>query len=193
MPALPIIAIASTVAAGATSAYGAYQQGQAQKNLMNYQAQAAQVQAGQVAATAEANISGAQNQAALQATMLGRQQAIVAGSQKASAGAQGIGSSVTAANIATDTFTKQQMDQQTLQYNANVKAWNITNQANNQIWGLGIQENMDTMGAKNAASAGDISAGGDLLGSAAQVGTEGVLFGMNGNPSPNSGVSVSSS
>ena len=181
-----VTALVGTAAAGATSAYGAYQQGQAQKNLMNYQAQAAQVQAGQVAATAEANISGAQNQAALQATMLGRQQAIVAGSQKASAGAQGIGGSVTAANIATDTFTKQQMDQQTLQYNANVKAWNITNQANNQIWGLGIQANMDTMGAKNAALAGDISAGGDLLSSAAQVGTEGVMFNTNGAFNPSS-------
>ena len=176
MPALPVVALAATAVAGGVSAYGAYEQGQAQKNLMNYQAQAAKVQAGQVAATAEANISGVQNQAALQAQMLGRQQAIVAGSQKASAGAQGIGGSVTAANIATDTFTKQQMDQQTLQYNANVKAWNITNQANNQIWGLGIQANMDTMGAKNAAIAGDISAGGDLLSSAAQTGSEGVMF-----------------
>ena len=176
MPAIPVVALAATAVAGGVSAYGAYQQGQAQKNLMNYQAQAAQVQAGQVAATAEANITGVQNQSALQAEMLGRQQAIVAGSQKASAGAQGIGGSVTAANIATDTFTKQQMDQQTLQYNANVKAWNITNQANNQIWGLGIQANMDTMGATNAAIAGDISAGGDLLSSAAQTGSEGVMF-----------------
>ena len=36
--------ITGTVASGAMSAYGAYQQGQAQKNMMNYQAQAAAVQ-----------------------------------------------------------------------------------------------------------------------------------------------------
>lgn len=176
MPALPVIAMGATAVAGAVSAVGVYQSGQAQKNLMNYQAQAAQVQATSVANTAEANISGVQNQAALQATMLGRQQAIVAGSQKASTGAQGLGSSVTAANIATDTFTKQQMDQQTLQYNANVKSWNITNQANNQIWGLGVQGSLDKLGAANAAEAGDIGAGSTLLGSAAQVGSEGAMF-----------------
>ena len=92
-------------------------------------------------------------------------------------GAQGIGGSVTAANIATDTFTKQQMDQMTLQYNSNVKAWNITNQANAQEWGLGVEATQDQYAAKNAAIAGDIGAGTTLLGSAAQVGTEGILFG----------------
>ena len=182
MPALPVIALAATAVSGAVSAAGAYSQGQSQKNLMNYQAQAAQVQATQTANVAQANISGVQNQAALQATMLGRQQAIVAGSQKASAGAQGLGSSVTGADIAKDTFTKQQMDQQTLQYNANVKAWDITNQANNQIWSLGVQGNLDQMGAKNAAIAGDINAGSSLLSSAAQVGSEATMFKTMGAP-----------
>lgn len=180
------IALGATAISGAVGAYGAYSQGQAQKNLMNYQAQAAQSQAKQTADVAEANITSVQNQAGREATMLGRSQAIVAGSQKASAGAQGIGGSVTAANIATDTFNKQQMDQQTLQYNANVKAWNITNQANGRIWSLGVESNLDQMGAKNAAISGNIGATTSLLSTAAQVGSEGAMFNTYGgfnNPS----------
>ena len=179
----------ATAISGAVGAYGAYQQGQAQKNMYNYQAQAALMQQKQVGLVAQANITGEQNQAALKATMLQRSQAIVAGSQKASTGAQGIGGSVTAANIATDTFTKQQMDQMTLQYNANVKAWNITNQANAQEWGLGVQATQDQYAAKNAARAGTIGAITTLLGTAAQVGTEGVMFG-GGNPGMAPGAST---
>src|ERR1035438_7829000 len=79
-----------TAVAGGVSAYGAYQQGQAQKNMMNYQAQAAAVQQQIVTQTANANITGVENQAALQSTMLGRQQSAVKGAQAASMGAQGL-------------------------------------------------------------------------------------------------------
>lgn len=165
----------ATAVSGAVSAYGAYSQGQAQKNLMNYQAQAAQTQADQEAKVAKVNISGVQDQAALNATQLGRQQAEAKGQQVAAAGAQGIGSSVTAADIAKSTFTKQQMDQMTLQYNANVKSWGITNQANQRIWALGVQSGQFGMGAKNSETAGDINAGSTLLSTASQIGTEGIM------------------
>lgn len=173
----------ATAVGGAVSAFGSYEQGQSQKNMYNYQAQAALLQKQQVANVAQANISSAQDQAARQATMLARQQSTVAGSQKAFLGAQGLGSSVTAANIATDTLNKQQLDQMTLKYNANVKAWSITNQANAQEWGLGVEATQDKYAAKNAAFAGDIGAGSTLLSTAAQVGTEDVLFGSKPFPS----------
>ena len=169
------LALAATAAAGGVAAYGAYQQGQAQKNMMNYQAQAAAVQQGIVQQTAQANIAGVQNQSAEQSTILARTQATQKGAQLAAVGAQGLDGSGTAADIAKDTFTKQQMDQMTLQYNANVKSWNITNSENAQLWGLGAQQTQYSMGAENAATAGDISAAGSLLGSAAQVGTIGVI------------------
>lgn len=168
--------VAGTVVAGGVGAYGAYSQGQAQKNMMNYQAQVAQQQARSTADVAEANISGEQNQAAMKARMLARNASEILGSQEASAGAQGIGGSVTAADVAKDTFTKQQMDQMTLQYNANVKAWNITNEANNNIWRLGVEGNMDKMAARNSATAGNINTGSSLLNTATQVGTESMLF-----------------
>ena len=164
--------IAATAVSGAVSAAGAYEQGQAQKNMMLYQKQAAETQIQNVQQTETANITGVQDQAALTATMLARRQATQAGAQKAAEGAQGIGSSVTAADIAKDTFTKQQMDQMTLQYNANVKSWGITNQANAQIWGLNSQAGQYGEGAANAAEAGTINTAGSLLNTASQIGTE---------------------
>lgn len=176
------LALTGAVAGGAVSAYGAYQQGQAQKNMMNYQAQAAAVQQQIVKNTASANITGVENQTALQSQQLSRQQMAVKGTQAAAAGAQGLDGSVTGADIAKDTFTKQQMDQQTLMYNANVKSWNITNNANAQLWGLGAQEGQYSEGAQNAEFAGDIGAVGSLLSSATQVGTIGVINKTQGNP-----------
>lgn len=178
------VAGVSTLAAisGGVAAYGAYQQGQAQKNMLNYQAQAAAVQQQIVKQTSEANISGVQDQAALQSQQLSRQQMAVKGAQAASAGAQGLDGSVTGADIAKDTLTKEQMDQQTLMYNANVKSWNITNNANAQLWGLGSQENQYSAGSKNAEIAGDIGAGSSLLSSATQVGTIGIINSTQGNP-----------
>lgn len=164
-----------TVAAGGVAAYGSYQQGQAQKNLMNYQAQAAKTQADQEAKVAKVNISGVQDQAAMDATMLNRNQSQIKGQQVASAGAQGIGSSVTAADIAKSTFTKQQMDQHTLMYNANIKSWDITNRANQRIWALGANADQYKLGADNSAIAGDINAGGSLLSTASQIGNESIM------------------
>lgn len=157
-------------------AYGAYEQGQAAKNMYNYQAQAALMQKDQVAKVAEANITGTQNQASMRSNMLARNASEITGSQRASSGAQGLGSSVTAADVAKDTFTKQQMDQMTLQYNANVKAWNITNEANGREWQLGIQADQNRMAAKNAAKAGNIAAVTSLIDSAEQMASQAAMM-----------------
>lgn len=169
------LALTGAATGGAISAYGAYQQGQAQKNMMNYQAQAAAVQQKIVQQTAQANISGVQDQASRESAQLSRQQMAIKGAQAAASGAQGLGSSVTGADIAKDTFTKQQLDQMTLQYNANVKSWNITNNMNANLWGLGAQKDQYSMGAENAEIAGDIGAASSLFGSAAQIGTIGTI------------------
>lgn len=169
--AIPIM-IAATVASGAVSASGAHQQGVAQKNMLNYQAQAAGVQAEATKNASAANITAIQDQASRQSGMLSRQQSAIKGAQAAAAGAQGINGSVTGADIAKDTFTKQQMDQMTLQYNANVKSWDVTNRTNNALWGLGAQKDQYEMGANNAGTAGNIATAGSLLNTASQIGTE---------------------
>lgn len=166
------LALGATALSGGMAAYGAYQQGQAQKNMLNYQAKAAAVQAEATKNAGAANITAVQDQAARQSGMLSRQQAAIKGAQAAAAGAQGLGGSVTGADIAKDTFTKQQMDQMTLQYNANVKSWDITNRTNNSIWGLGAQKDQYEMGANNAGTAGNIATAGSLLNTASQIGTE---------------------
>lgn len=173
--AIPLM-IGATIASGVVAAEGAHQQAVAQNNMMNYQAQAANVQAQATRNASSANISAVQDQAERQSTMLNRQQSAVKGAQAASMGAQGLDGSVTGADIAKDTFTKQEMDQQTLQYNANVKTWNITNQTNNQLWGLGVQQNQYEMGAENAQTAGNIAVTGSLLNTASQVGTDAYLM-----------------
>lgn len=180
--AFSTLALTGAVLGGGVAAYGAYQQGQSQKNMMNYQAQAAAVQENIVKNTANANITGVENQSALESEQLGRRQMAIKGAQAAAAGAQGLDGSVTGADIAKDTFTKQQMDQQTLMYNANVKSWNITNDMNAKLWGLGAQKDQYSEGAENAEFAGDIGAASSLLGSAAQVGTIGVINRTQGNP-----------
>lgn len=170
------LALGGTALSGGVSAYGAYQQGQAQKNMLKYQSEAAATQQKIAKQTADANITGVQTEAAMKSGMLSRQQATVKGAQAAQAGAQGIGGSVTGVDIAKDTFTKQQMDQMTLQYNANVKSWGITNRMNAELWGLGTQEEQYSMGAENAGRAGTISAAGSLLNTASQIGTEAYFF-----------------
>lgn len=163
-------------AAAGTAAYGAKVQASAQKNMLQYQAQAAAVQAQATRNAATANITSVQDQAARQSAMLNRQQSAVKGAQAASAGAQGLDGSVTGADIAKDTFTKQQMDQMTLQYNANVKSWDITNRANNQLWGLGVQQDQYSLGAENAGTAGTIATQSSLLNSATQIASEAYKF-----------------
>lgn len=166
--------VVGTAAAGGIAAYGAYQQAIAQKNMLNYQAQAASVQAQATKNVGTSNITAVQDQASRDSTILGRQQAAVRGAQAASAGAQGLDGSVTGADIAKDTFTKQQMDQMTLQYNANVKSWDITNRTNNQLWGLGVQQDQYSQGANNAETAGNIAVAGSLFNTASQIGTESI-------------------
>lgn len=169
-------AVGTAIASGGMAAYGAYQQGQAQKNMMNYQAQAAATQQKIVQQTSEANIKGVQDQAAMESGRLSRQQMAIKGAQTAAAGAQGLGGSVTGADIAKDTFTKQQLDQMTLQYNTNVKSWGITNKMNADLWGLGAQEGQYSMGAENAEKAGNIATVGSLLDTASQLGTDAYLL-----------------
>ena len=169
--------MAGATIAGGVAAYGGIKaQAQAQSNLYQYQAQAAQTQQQIVANTANANITAVQDQAAEEATLLSRNQAILKGAQTAAEGAQGIAGSVTAADIAKDTLTKQQMDMMVLHYNANVKTWDITNQRNNQIWALGAQAGQSQLAAANVKTAGDISATSSLLSTASQVGYQGYLL-----------------
>lgn len=174
--AVAVVTVGATIGGGIMAAEGAHQQASAQKNMMQYQAQAAAVQQQIVKQTKDSNITSVNTQAALESGQLARRQMAVKGAQAASMGAQGIGGSVTGADIAKDTFTKQEMDQSTLMYNANVKAWDITNKANAQLWGLGSEQEQYSIGAQNTATAGKIAVAGSYFNTASQVGSEAAMF-----------------
>jgi hypothetical protein len=105
--------------------------------------------------------------------MLGREQSAQKGAMEAQVGGQGLGGSVTASDIGKDTFSKMQMDQSVLQYNANVKSWDITNKMNNDMWAQDVRKSQDMAAKKNAIKEGNMKVYTTLLSTAASVATLG--------------------
>jgi hypothetical protein len=176
MFALMLIAVAATLFGGGMTAYGQYQQGQAQKRMYQYQADVATRQAEMVKQAADTNVKLTQFQASQDTKMLQRKYMIVEGAQRATRAAMGVGGgSVTEGDIATDTFNTQKLDENMIRYNADLKSWAIRNQAAGEIWGLGTQKEQFTYAGKNAARAGKIGATGTIfstVGNAALMGAE---------------------
>jgi small-conductance mechanosensitive channel len=183
-------------------AYGQQQAGKAQSKMYQYQASLAQQQAAitkkyaeeqkkSIEAASEANITATQNQAADESKTLFRQITQLTGTQKATIGALGIGG-VTAADIATDTFDKAKMDELAIRYNANVKSWQIGQQAKRDIWTIGEESKYKawsleseasqySAAAKNARKAANINSATTLLSTATSM----AMIGMVGSkPKP---------
>lgn len=177
MFALMLIAVAATLFGGAVSAYGQYQQGQAQKKMNQYQADVATRQQEMAQQAAETNIKLTQYQAAEDTKMLQRKYMLVEGAQKATAAAMGVGGgSVTEGDIATDTFNTRKLDENMIRYNADLKSWAIRNQAAGEIWGLGTQKEQFTYAGKNAARAGMISGTGTIFSTVGNVAIMGANY-----------------
>ena len=159
-----VAAIVLTVAGTAVSAYGQYQQGQAQKKMYDYQASVANQQQVLAQRTAEEN-SRLTQQAAMEDTKQEqRKYAVLEGAQKAAGAASGIGSgSVSEGDIATDTFNTKTLDEQMIRYNADLKSWDLNRNAGMEVWGLGTQANQYRAAGKNAVTAGKIAATGTIL------------------------------
>lgn len=154
---ISIIAVTLVAAAGATKAYGVYQEGKAQQTMYNYQSALAMQQATMTRKYAEmqqkamaeraemekraiteaaiANITAEQAAAAERARRLAGDIAELSGQQRATIGALGIGG-VTAADIAVSTFDKSRLDQLAIRYNANVRSWMIAGGAKREAWEL---------------------------------------------------------
>jgi len=177
MPFL-IAAMAMMLVGGAMSAYGQYQQGQAQKKMNQYQADVAQRQAEQVQQAADTNVKLTQFQASQDTKMLQRKYMLVEGAQKATAAAMGVGGgSVTEGDIATDTFNTRKLDENMIRYNADLKSWAIRNQAAGEVWGLETQKEQYTYAGKNAAKAGAIGATGTIFSTVGNVLGMGATYG----------------
>lgn len=157
-----------TIGAG-VSAYGQYQQGLAQKKLYSYQQQTADLQANYDLKIGEAQSEADQTTGALQSRQLVQNQAELEGSQRAAEGAAGTGGSVTAENIESSTLTKEQLDQQMLRYNTDVKSYEATEGAKNSAWTARAMSGQYGIAAHNAQTAGELNAGGTLLGEAGSI------------------------
>lgn len=153
--ALAIGSIVATVAGAAVSAYGAVQQGKAQQEMSNYQAEVAQNNAKIATEKGEA-----------QATQVG-----LANRQKLGAITTGEAASGVDVNTGSAGQVRQsakllgQTDVETAKSNAAL-----------QNYGFRTQSSLDVFAGENAAAAGNIGAAGSLLSGASSVGSEYAQF-----------------
>lgn len=164
------VAVTTAVAAGGYTAYSQYQQGAAQQRFSNYQS-----------AQEKLNAQAALNVAAKQSELVQDQQefsgqdqafnaARLVAAQRTTEAADGIASnSVTAEDIAKDSFVKQRKDESMLKYNADLKSWSIETQGNEEAFQHTQQGTLDTYAGKAAKVAGQVAATGTLLSTAATV------------------------
>lgn len=173
----PVSIMAITVAAGGFSAYQKVQEGKATAKMYQYQSDALEQEKGLVQRTADVNSKFNQDAAMRDSATLSRNVAQLEGAQKVAAAANGIGGgSVTSADIAVDTYDKFQMDKLAIQYNADMKSWQIQNEAKSNIWGLSEQQKQLRAAGKNAKKAGYMNAASTLLNSASSfAGNKGLL------------------
>lgn len=157
-------ALAASVAGTALSAYGQYQQGQAQSAQAEYQARLAARNAQQSHMQADY----AREQAAGDAAQHRRQVGQTIGAQRSLLAASGVDVGDTdssAMNMLGDTAQWGEFDAQKILHQGKMKAWGYENQAAND------QANavLYSMGARQSGRAGAIGAGASLLSGAGQV------------------------
>lgn len=154
---------------GATSAYGAYQQGLAQSNYYKYLATNSRQQADLVKKQGDLQATMAENAGAEESKMQQRKGSQLEGAQAAAIGANMGSGSGTAADIVTDTFNQEKLDSMAIKYNADLKAWTAENDATNRAWALNREAGGYDIAAAGAKANGKQAAFNDLLGSAGQV------------------------
>lgn len=153
------IAIGTSVAAGAVSAYGQYQQGKTQAEVARNNAQIAEYQA-----------QDAKRRGDVQAQEIRRRASLLAGTQRATMAARGLDlSSGTPADILAQTDFFSQIDQNTARDNAAKEAW-----AKRAQKGSFLGE------ASAASAAGNMGAFSTLLGTAGSVSSKWYSFGGTG-------------
>ena len=140
---------AITMAGAALSAYGSLQQAEAQKNAAQYNADLN---------TRQATIT--YQQAAVESDRLRRHQAQVQGAAIAQYGASGVDFEGSPTDVLAFSAAQQQLDLETLNYNANLKAMGYTSNAQ-----------LDNMAAKTAVQQGDLMAASSFLTGVGQAAT----------------------
>lgn len=167
------IAVVTTAAAGGLSAFSQYKEGVAQSKYYNYQADQARQEAVLAQKQGDAQSKLVQDSAKSQGKQLAEDQATFNASQRAQMAAMGL-TGVTGEDITNDAFSKQKMDELVLRNNADVKSWEINEQAKNKAWASNIEADQLGYASKNARRAGKRQAFGTLLSTASKVATLGM-------------------
>lgn len=163
LAALPAIAAVAGIAGAGVSAYGAYESGQATAASDAYQAQVAANNAALAKQQGKLDIQSGE----IQAVDSGLKTKAAVGTEKAQQGASGLDvNSGSAVDVRAGTASTGMLDALTIRSNSAKKAYADEVTANSDT----AQGQLDTMGATQAETAGDIGAAGTLLTGASTVG-----------------------
>ena len=153
----------------ALSIAGQLQQAQAQKNMFGYMSRLADIQGEQIGAASELENQDIYESAAHEIEQIGKEGKRITGSQRAAAGAMGIGAdSVTFENILKDTLTSISEDENMVRRNAENAVHRNRQRAALEKINLKNQAALYGISGQNAMTAGYLGAGSTLLGGAQQ-------------------------
>lgn len=167
----PVLFVAGglQVAGGVMQAGAQLQAGREQQAYYNYLAEQDKVRAKVAREQGDREANAAQTKGAFDTARLKRNTREFAASQVAAAAANGIGGSVTAQDLALDTFEKGKLDEMAIRYNADQAAWAAKTGADYQAWDFENQSVMNRAAGSQARSAAKRNAAASLLGGATQA------------------------
>lgn len=154
---------------GAVGAYGALQQGKSQAAYYAFMGNQANQEAGLAEAVGDRRAADTEKAASFSEDIAARNEAKALGGQRAAEGANGIGGSVTAQNIASDTIDKAELDKEAIRFNADTKASAAKTDAAMSAYGLRTQASEDQIAGTDAVDASRLNAASSILGSAGSL------------------------
>lgn len=167
----PTLVISAMAVAGGTQAYSQYQQGVATNKYYQSLADASEKRGEAAYKTGLKQSQLIQDAAKVENKSQELKAAETASSQRAALAANGIDlSSVTAQDIASDTFSKAKMDELNLRYNADMKSWQAIEEGNQALWSSKIEAGQYRAAGKSAKKTGAINAFSTLAGTAVSIG-----------------------
>lgn len=169
MPVPVIAAVALTASAAVGTAYSQYMQGKAQRSYYDFLSEQSLLKSRLASEAAEETAGYAQDEASRMNSNLNKAVKQIDASQKTALIASGISlESVTAQDIANDTYGKQKLDEMAIRYNAELKGY----QARKAAILTGVQA---------AAEAGGFQAAGNLAYGTGIANAQSSLIGGAGN------------
>lgn len=171
-------AIGVSVVAGGYSAYSSYQQGAAQNKYNQALGEQAEIDGEQTLAVAQKQSNLVQDQQEEAGKQLATNYSKLNATQVADEAANGTAGSVTAQDIAGDTFNKQTQDAIAMKYNADAKSWSIMTQGQEAAFTGQQQQQQYQAAGKNAQVAGEVAATGTILNTASSVASIGFRAGL---------------